>query len=125
MVLRRKAQIRRVTRRRVGTAIPLVTTAVDQGKVDAERVGERRRTLSTTRIWRHNNSIAPVFHLVSDPASDAGLARQVVHRNVEEALDLTGVQVHGNHMLSASDSDHVRDHLGRDGDTAFVLLRLT
>src|SRR5690606_15172826 len=39
----------------------------------------------------------------------------VVDRDVEEALDLVGVQVHGQHAVDAGDLQHVGHHLGRDG----------
>ena len=44
-----------------------------------------------------------------------GLPSQVVHRNVEEALDLGGVQVHGQHPVRARGGEHVGHQLGGDG----------
>ena len=40
----------------------------------------------------------------------------IVHRNVEEALDLVRVQVDGQHSVHADAGDHVGDDLGADGD---------
>ena len=42
-------------------------------------------------------------------------AQQVVHRDVEEALDLVGVQVHGQHPVRAGTGDQVGHQLGGDG----------
>ena len=38
----------------------------------------------------------------------------VVHRDVEESLDLVGVQIHRQHAVDADRRDHVGDHLRRD-----------
>ena len=50
-----------------------------------------------------------------------GVARQIVHRNVEEALDLGGVQVHGQHPVGAGGGEHVGHQLGGDGVTGLGL----
>ena len=52
-------------------------------------------------------------------------AHQIVHRDIEEALDLGGVQVHGQHPVSAGGSDQVGDKLGGDGVTALGFTVLT
>jgi hypothetical protein len=38
----------------------------------------------------------------------------VVHRHVEETLDLVGMQVHRQHPVGADRAEHLRHHLGRD-----------
>jgi hypothetical protein len=43
-----------------------------------------------------------------------GRGVQVVGRDVEEALDLAGVQVERQHAVGAGDGDQVGDQLGRD-----------
>ena len=50
---------------------------------------------------------------------------QVVHRDVKEALNLCGVEVHGEDAVSACGFDHVGDELGRDGVAALGLAVLT
>jgi ABC-type phosphate/phosphonate transport system substrate-binding protein len=45
----------------------------------------------------------------------------VVHRNVEEALDLRGVQVDAQHAVCARAGDEVGHQLGGDGHAALVL----
>ena len=42
-------------------------------------------------------------------------AQQIVHRDVEEALDLVGVEVHGEHPVRAGPGDEVGHQLGGDG----------
>ncbi len=52
------------------------------------------------------------------PLPDIGQGQRrgvdIVHRDVEETLDLVGVQVHGQHPVRPHDADHGRSHLGRD-----------
>ena len=54
-----------------------------------------------------------------------GVAQQVVHGDVEEALDLGGVQVHGQHPVSAGGGEHVGHQLGGDGIAGLGLAVLT
>jgi hypothetical protein len=42
----------------------------------------------------------------------------MVHRQVEEALDLALVQVHRDHAIRARRRDEIRDELGGDGLTS-------
>ena len=46
---------------------------------------------------------------------------EVIDGDVEEALDLGGVQVHGQHAVGPGAGDDVGHQLGRDGHAAFVL----
>ena len=47
---------------------------------------------------------------------------QVVHREVEEALDLGGVQVQRDHTIGSGHFDRIGADTGSDGDPGFVLL---
>jgi hypothetical protein len=46
---------------------------------------------------------------------------QVVHRQVEEALELVLVEIHGEHPVGAGHGHHVRHQLGTDGHPGLVL----
>ncbi len=46
---------------------------------------------------------------------------EMVHRHVEKALDLGGVQVHRQHAVGAGPGDHVGHQFGGDRHAAFVL----
>ena len=50
-----------------------------------------------------------------------GIAQQVIHRDIEEALNLRGVQVHRQHAVCAGGFDHVGDELCRNGVAALGL----
>src|SRR5690606_8515978 len=52
--------------------------------------------------------------LVLDVVGQHRRAVDVVHRHVEEALDLVGVQVDGEHAVDADHGQHVGHHLGAD-----------
>src|SRR5699024_11137427 len=52
---------------------------------------------------------------------EKGRAEQIVHGYVEEALDLRGVQVHGEDAVGSGLGDEVGDELGGDGVAAFGL----
>ena len=75
----------------------------------------------TTSIRTNDDSILPAWNVSLDVGNDERLRVQIVDGKVEKALDLAGVQVHGDHMVAASDSEHVSDELGGDGGAALVL----
>ena len=52
---------------------------------------------STACIGAHNNRVVGILVLLN-PTQDGRLSIQVVDGDVEEALDLGGVKIDGNHM---------------------------
>ena len=60
-------------------------------------------------------SSSPSGVLLMKWSTKMGAAQQVVHGDVEEALDLVGVQVHGQHPVGAGGGDQVGHQLGGDG----------
>jgi len=75
----------------------------------------------TTSIRTNDDSTLPTWNVLLDVGNDERLRVQVVDGEVEKALDLAGVQVHGDHMVAAGDGEHVSDELGGDGRAALVL----
>lgn len=75
-----------------------------------------------TGIWTDNDYIfgAPIL---ADPAQDARLSVQVIYGDVEKALDLRGMQIHGDYMVAASSLQHIRNELGRNRRSAFIFLQ--
>ena len=63
----------------------------------------------------HHHVLAVSAELLGVVVHEDGVAQQVVHRDVEEALDLGGVEVHGQHPVGAGGHQHVGHQLGRDG----------
>ncbi|GMR41166.1 hypothetical protein PMAYCL1PPCAC_11361, partial [Pristionchus mayeri] len=97
---------------------------VDEGEVDVETVGDRRHSLGSSCIGRHDHGALPVGNALLDVLEDGRLGVQVVDGNVEEALDLRGVQVHRDDVVGASHREHVSHQLGGYGRTRLVLLVL-
>ena len=60
-------------------------------------------------------SSVPMLELAGDvTVTSTEIAEHVIHGNVEEALDLRCMQVHGQHAVCACSFDHVRDELRGD-----------
>jgi hypothetical protein len=84
--------------------------------------GERKEDepLRATRIRRHNDRILPVLNVLLHPPDHTRFRPQVIHRDLEEPLDLRGVKVHRDDVVAAGDLEHVGDELGGDGRAGLV-----
>lgn len=60
-----------------------------------------------------------------DAPNHARLSPEVVDRDLEEALDLARVEVHGDDVVAARDLEHVGDELGGDGRPRLVFAVLS
>lgn len=87
------------------------------------REREQNSPLGAASIWADNDTVGDI-EVLTDILEHAGLGVQVVDGDVEEALDLAGVQVHGDDVVAASGLEHVRHQLGGDRSTTLVLLIL-
>jgi hypothetical protein len=96
---------------------------VDESEAEVETVGNGSSSLGTTGVGRDNDTVLDL-EVVADPAEGAGLGVEVVDRDVEEALDLRGVEIHSDDMVAASGLKHVSHQTGSDGGARFVLLVL-
>jgi hypothetical protein len=83
----------------------------------------RSLPLSSSSIRTDDNTILHI-QVLADPSQRARLRVEVVYRNVEEALDLTGVKIHSDHVVASGSLKHVGHQLGCDGCTRLVLLVL-
>jgi len=63
-------------------------------------------------VWRDDDRVPPLWDVLLDPLEDGGLCVEVVDGDVEEALDLGGVQVHGDDVVGAGHAQHVGHQLG-------------
>ena len=73
----------------------------------------------------HHHVLALLAELLGVVVHKHGIAQQVVHRDIKEALDLAGVQIHGQHTVGAGGGQHIGHQLGGDGITALGLAVLT
>ena len=105
------------------------TALVDDGQVGiVEALGHGTCAHHATHVGRHHDQ---VFRAVSAP--DVGKQQRrgvnVVHRDIEEALDLVGVQVNRQHAVGVDRAEHLGRHLGRDRHArrtqAAILARVT
>jgi hypothetical protein len=103
----------------VGTSALLV----DESKAEVEAVGDGSSSLGTASVGGDDDTVLDL-EVVADPAEGAGLSVEVVDRDVEEALDLRGVEVHSDDVVAAGGLKHVSHQTGSDGSAGFVLLVL-
>jgi hypothetical protein len=68
----------------------------------------RARAHHATHVGRHHQQVGVV--LLTQIAEQDGRRIDVVDRDIEETLNLVGVQVHGEHALDA----HCLQHVGHD-----------
>ena len=86
---------------------------VDDGERRIEALGQRARAYHAAHVRRDDNGAGHI-EVVLDVTHHHGAGEEIVGRNVEEALDLPGVEIHGQHAVSAGAGDHVGHQLGRD-----------
>jgi hypothetical protein len=91
--------------------LPLIpiSLSVDQRKLEVEPVCKRGSTLGTSGVGGDDDGGSPVRDGGFDVADDDGFREEVVDGDVEKALDLGGVKVHGNDVVSAGNGDEVGD----------------
>ena len=106
--------------------VGLLTALVHDGHLHMQLLGKSAGAGNGTHVGRdHDHVLALVAELLGIVIHEDGIAQQIVHRNVEEALDLGGVEVHGQHAVSAGGGDHVCHQLGGDGIAGLGLTILT
>src|SRR5471030_1060370 len=90
------------------------TALVDDGQVAAEAFRQRSGADHAADVGRDHQQVLVIFLLQVAQQDRRGV--NIVDRDIEEALDLVGVQVHDQDALDAGFFQHVGDDLGRDGD---------
>ena len=85
---------------------------VDDRQVAAQLLGQRARAHHAADVGRDDDQVVVVLALQVGQQHRRGV--DVVDRDVEEALDLVGVQVHRQHALDAHRLEQVGHHLGAD-----------
>lgn len=78
--------------------------------------------LCATSIRTNHNAVLPPIDFTFNVANHRWLRKQVIHWDVEEALNLACMQVHRDDMVAPGDDDHIRDELSGDGRTRLVFL---
>ena len=75
-------------------------------------------------IGTDDNTSFSSLEVFSNPSQCAGLRIQIIHRHVEEALDLRGMEIHRDDMVTPSGLQHIGNKLGRYRRPTLVLLVL-
>ena len=89
-------------------------------------LGEGTGTGHRAHVGRdHHHVLAVGAELLGIVIHENGVAGQIIHRDVKEALDLSGMQVHGQHPVGTGGGDHVGHQLGGNGVTGLGLAVLT
>ena len=96
----------------LGFAGPLAPL-VDDGERRVDALGEPARAHHAADVGRNHHQVVELVVLL-DVAHHHRRGEQVVGRDVEEALDLAGVQVERHDAVGAGAGDQVGDELGRD-----------
>ncbi len=78
-----------------------------------EPLGEASGAHHAADVGRHHHQI-PVGVTRLDVRGHHRRRPQIVGRNVEEALNLAGMEIHRQHPVGAGDGDQIGDQLGRD-----------
>ena len=92
-----------------GALAPLV----DDGERGVDALGQPARPADAADVGRDHHHLADIEALL-DVAHHHRRGVEVVGRDVEEALDLAGVEVERHHPVGAGAGDQVRHQLGRD-----------
>ena len=96
---------------------------VDKREPQIEVVCDARRSLRAASIRTHNHTI--LYHkILPYPSQRTRLSVEVINRNIEESLDLTGVEVHGYDVVAAGRLQHIGHQFRGDGSAGFVLFVL-
>lgn len=98
------------------------TTFVDNRNRGVQLFRVDAGAFHATGIGADDDEIAEV--LLLDVAQEDWSGVQVIHQDVEEALELAGMEIHGDHAGSPGGGDEVGHQLGGDGFTsgAFAIL---
>ena len=105
--------------------VGLLAALIHDGKAHVDLAGEGAGPAHGADIGGDHHEIVVVklllgelVHIVLD---EGGAAQQMVQRDVEEALDLGGVEVHGQDPVGAGGGEHIGHQLGGDGVTGLGL----
>ena len=105
--------------------VGLGAALVHNGQTHMDLGGDIPGAAHGAYVGRDNHEvlvIEPILRKFLHEVVDEGdIAQQMIQRDVEEALDLGGVQVHGQDPVGAGGGEHIRHKLGGDGVPGFGL----
>ena len=106
--------------------VGLLAALIDDGEVHVQLLGEGAGAGDGADVGGDDDHVlAHGTELLGVVVDEDGVAEEVIHGDIEEALDLVGVQVHRQHTVNARGDEHVGHELGGDGVAALGLAVLT
>ena len=94
---------------------------VNDGDFTPETFGMTNRSLDATLVRTNHHDLRWIQHATLKVGREDRSCVKVVYGNVEETLDLRCMQIHRKHSIGSGPGDHIRDQLGRNWRSAFVL----
>jgi hypothetical protein len=127
--------------RHAGNLVGSLSLLVDEGKGKVESVCHARCSLGTSGIRTdnytvnfpplalsvfvfHSSAVANVDQILPYPFHGRRLGVKIINRYIEEALDLRGVQIHRDDVITAGSLEHIGHELRGDGRAGLVFLVL-
>ena len=87
---------------------------VDDGEWRVDALGDRARAHHAADVGRDDHQMVVVVKRSLMSRDEDRRGEQIVGRDVEEALDLPGMEIERQHAVGAGGGDQVGDQLGRD-----------
>lgn len=86
-----------------------------------EGIDTKYSPLGTASVRTDNNAVLPPRNIPLDVRNHQWFRPKVIHRNIEEALNLARVKIHRDYMITSRNYEHVGDQLGRNRRPRLVL----
>lgn len=92
------------------------------GELGAEDVGVALGVLDAADVRRDDHEVVEVLNVVLlEVLDEDGNGVEVIHGDLEESLDLGGVQIHAEDAIDAGGSKEIGNELGGDGHSGLIL----
>ena len=102
--------------------VGLLPPLIHDGQGHVQLLGEGPGPGHGAHVGGDHHGVVPVIlELAVEVVHKDGGTQHIVHGDVEKALDLVGVEVHGQHPVGARPGDEVGHQLGGDGVAGFGL----
>ncbi len=91
---------------------------VDDRQLRVQSLGESARAHDAADVWRHHHDVGELLVFRLHVARHDRHREQIVGGDIEETLDLAGMEVKRQHAVDAGAGDHVGDQFRRNRRTA-------
>ena len=91
---------------------------VHDGQIHVQLGGEGPGAADAAHVGGYDDNILGVFKLVAVVLNENRVAQQIVHGDVEKALDLVSVKIHCQNAVDSGCLKHIGNHFRADGNTS-------